>query len=172
MKIKRTRLFRPFLLPTVLTATVLALLAFNACAPVRVLDSSIQTINIPMIANRSLEYGAEERVTDRLIQEFNLDGRLRVSSLASADSILDATLAGYEITSIIRDDRGETIGSRVTVVLDVVLVEPQTGDVLVPRKRFQRAGVFFYETQPGLARESDVIRQVAEDVISYVIEGW
>lgn len=146
--------------------------AVTACAPVRVLDADIRTVNIPMVANRTMEYGAEERVTDRLIQEFNLDGRLRVSSLASADSILDATIVRYDISSIIRDDRGETIGSRVSVDLEIVLLEPGTGDVIVPLKRFQRAGVFFYETQPGLSRESDVLRQIAEDTISYVIEGW
>lgn len=155
--------------PVILAGMIVA--GVLACAPARTLDPSIQNINIPMISNRSMEYGAEERVTDRIIQEFILDGRLKVSSLSAADAILDATITHYDIDTLVRDDRGETIGSNVSIEL-LVELEDRGGEAILPVRTFQRSGVFFFETQPGLARESDVISALGEDVISYVIEDW
>lgn len=156
---------------TAAALAVAALSGLTACAPARTLDPSIQQVHIPMFQNRTYEYGAEERVTDRIIQEFLLDGRLEPKSLSAADAILDATIIQYDINTLVRDDRGETIGSNVTIELIVAFTD-RGGEPIVPTRSFQRSGTFFFETQPGLARESDVISALGEDILSYIIEDW
>ena len=150
------------------------LLGISGClrtAPI-VLPDDPQTIAIPIVDNRTLEYGAEERVTDVLVQEFIRDGRLQVVPREEADMVLDATLEQYHLRPLTFDENEQAVSYNLSTRLTVTLRDQRPGAVFTQREIFEEQGVFFLSNQPGLRREEQVYRRIAEAVISRFLEGW
>lgn len=79
-------------------ACAMVLLLGTGCTPLvreRTLPPSIRSVYIPMIDNRTQEYGLEERFTEAFQREVLADGRLRVVREKEADAIIRITLVNF-----------------------------------------------------------------------------
>ncbi|MCG3196183.1 MAG: hypothetical protein GHCLOJNM_00655 [bacterium] len=149
------------------------ILAGCGAAGVRSLPPQYETVFIRMAKNSSLEYGAEERLTESMVEEFQRDGRLRqVDDWRNADLILELDIAEYLLQPVALNNDNRTAGKSLSLSVRAGARDPNTGLWVMPEQTFSDRGVFFLSNVPSGRREDDVHRRIAEQIISRLIEGW
>lgn len=152
---------------------VLTILSGCGSAPVRTLPPEYRTVFIDVANNKTLEYGAEERLTQALVREFQRDGHLhQVSEWRTADLVLEVNITQYDLDPVTLDNDNRAAGRNLIVTVEAQARSPQTGEWLMEKKEFSSSGTFFLSNVPGGRREDDVYRRLAESVIATLIEGW
>ena len=142
-------------------------------APVRTLPEEYKTVYIDVANNKTLEYGAEERLTQALVREFQRDGHLRqVSEWRQADLSLEVAITQYDLDPVTLDNDNRAAGRNLVVTVEAEARSPQSGEWVMPKREFSASGTFFLSNVPGGRREDDVYRKLAESIIATLIEGW
>jgi hypothetical protein len=161
-----------------LVAVIAALLAagcshYGFSASVR---THIRSIAIPILANETLEYGAEQDLTDALINEFTNDNTLRVVGADEADSILRGAVVLYERPVVAYDAGGNPIEYKVRVVARLSY-EDLTKNAVVWEGDVE--GWALYSAAGGVGdftteaeARSAAFQQIAQDVLSKTVQGW
>lgn len=137
-----------------------------------VLPDQPKTIAVPIVQNRTYEYGAEERLTDILIQELIRDGRLRVVSQGRADLEMQAVLTRYDLKKVSLNRDEQAVVFNLDTAVTVTLKDLRSGKVLFEERKFEESGVFFLSNQPQTRREEQIYVRLAEAMISQLLEGW
>jgi len=154
-------------------ASLLALVTGCGSLPVRTLSDEYETLFIRVANNSTLEYGAEERLTESLVQEFERDGRLRqIPNGQNADLVLEVNIVDYELAPVALDNDNRTAGRNLKVEVMAGARSPKTGAWAMPMQTFSNSGNFYLQNTPGPRREDDVYRRIAEGIISRLFEGW
>lgn len=136
------------------------------------LPDNPRTIAVPIVENRTLEYGAEERLTDMLVQEFLRDGRLEVVPRRAADLRLEATLVRYQLRALSYNAEEQAIAFELETRLLATLTDQRSGEVLLQDEPFEEKGVFFLSNRPEARREEQIYRRLAEGVIGRLLDDW
>ena len=136
----------------------------------------ISTIAVPVLLNETLEYGAEQAVTDAIINEFTEDNALRVVGEEEADSILRGAIVLYERPVMSYDASGDPKEYKVRVVAKL-LYEDLTKNEIVWEKEIEGWAVYSdtaaggYEATEEEARAYAFVK-LAQDVLSKTVQGW
>jgi hypothetical protein len=126
-----------------------------------------------MANNSTLEYGAEERLTESLVEEFQRDGRLhQAADWRDADLILELNITKYDLRSVALNSDNRTAGRNLELTVKAGARDHETGLWVMNEQEFHDTGVFFLSNVPSGRREDDVYRRVAERIISRLLEGW
>ena len=136
----------------------------------------ISTIAIPVLVNETLEFGAEQGVTDALITEFTEDNALRVVGEEQADSILRGTVVLYERPVISYDASGNPREYRVRVVARLSY-EDLTLNEVVWEEDVEGWAVYSEIGGSGDLKSEEQAREyafekLAQDVLSKTVQGW
>jgi hypothetical protein len=160
-------------------ALSLLLLALPGCAHYGFSPSMrthIATIAVPILVNETLEYGAEQDVTDAIIGEFTRDGSLRVVGEGDADSILRGSVVLYEDRVFSYDAGGNPRDYKLRAVARFTyedLKETRTvweGDV-EGWAVYTPGDVEADVTTPEDARKA-AFEKLAQDVLAKTVQGW
>jgi len=144
------------------------------------IPDQIGTIAIPAFENTTTRYQLTQSLPEAIGREFLTRTRYRViAEPDKADAVLQGTVTNYFASPSVSDPAsGRAFGIQVTVVMDLRLVERETGNVL-----FQRAGMqtqdryeisvdqaaYFDESDAALERISN---NVARTVVSAILEDF
>ncbi len=137
-----------------------------------ILPDRPRTIAVPIVRNKTFEYGAEERLTDILIQELMRDGRLRVVSEGRADLELQVVLTRYDLKKVSLDRDEQAVVFNLDTAVTATLKDLRSGKVFDQDRKFEESGVFFLSNQPQTRREEQIYVRLAEAMISQMLEGW
>jgi len=161
---------RPLLLLGALLTT--GCYTFNPAA----LPGHIKTLEIPVVANRTLEPALAEQVTKGLSDRFIADNTLKVVQ-KNADAVLEGEVTGYQ--DRVFGFNSSRQANEYIVILTVKLTlrdrvknkELWSSDAVVGR-----ASYFVESSQSGVTSETDAralaIKQVVDYAISRTVEGW
>ena len=136
----------------------------------------ISTIAVPVLLNETLEYGAEQGVTDAIVAQFTEDNTLRVVGEEEADSILRGAVVLYERPVISYDASGNPKEYKVRVVAKLSY-EDLTKNEVVWEEEVEGWAVYSdtaaggYEATEEEAREYAFVK-LAQDVLSKTVQGW
>ncbi len=136
----------------------------------------ISTIAVPVLLNETLEYGAEQGVTDAIINEFTEDNALRVVGEEEADSILRGAIVLYERPVMSYDASGDPKEYKVRVVAKLSY-EDLTKNEVVWEEEVEGWAVYSdtaaggYKATEEEAREYAFVK-LAQDVLSKTVQGW
>jgi hypothetical protein len=136
----------------------------------------ISTIAVPVLLNETLEYGAEQGVTDAIISEFTEDNALRVVREEEADSILRGAVLLYERSVMSYDAAGNPKEYKVRVVAKLSY-EDLTKNEIVWEEEIEGWAVYSdtaaggYEATEEEARAHAFVK-LAQDVLSKTVQGW
>jgi outer membrane lipopolysaccharide assembly protein LptE/RlpB len=83
------------------------------------LPPHIRTVAVPTFKNRTLLPGLENVLTPAVARAFANSGRLRLTSLGEADSVLEAEVTGYQLQSTAFSAQENVTEYRVVVTLNV-----------------------------------------------------
>lgn len=136
----------------------------------------IATVAVPILVNETLEYGAEQGLTDAIITELTNDNTLRVVGEAEADAIIRGTVIVYERPVISYDASGNPREYKVRVVAHLSY-EDLTKNETVWEEDVEGWAVYSVSDGGGeLTTEEDAravaFEKLAQDVLSKTVQGW
>lgn len=136
----------------------------------------ISTIAVPVLLNETLEYGAEQGVTDAIINEFTEDNALRVVGEEEADSILRGAIVLYERPVMSYDASGDPKEYKVRVVAKLSY-EDLTKNEVVWEEEVEGWAVYSDTEAGGYKATEEEARKyafvkLAQDVLSKTVQGW
>jgi hypothetical protein len=140
------------------------------------MKSGVSTIAVPVLANETLEYGAEQDLTDAIINEFTQDNALRVVGEDEAASILRGAVVLYERPVISYDASGNPREYKVRVVARLSY-ENLSNNSVVWEDEIEGWAVYSDVAASGELTSEDEARasafeKLAQDVLSKTVQGW
>lgn len=144
------------------------------------LPSSVKTIAVLTMENRTSRYRIEQLLTEAVVRELLARSSYRiVSDPAFADAVLRGKVTGLESSALLFDTTtGRATTMLVTVRCEVVLEERETQNVLYRNDNFlfrneyeisTDVNSFFEEQDPALRR---LAQDFAQRLVSAVVEGF
>ena len=142
------------------------------------LPAHIKTIAIPIFQNRTPVPAVENFLTNAVVNAFSTNGRLRVTSVDRADSILEGEITNYNLQSIAYDSAANIRQFRLTVTLNLRFRDVRRNEVLFQRSGFSDRADF---AVPGTVAETittseGALQQAATDiarsVVSFAVERF
>jgi outer membrane lipopolysaccharide assembly protein LptE/RlpB len=94
------------------------------------LPDHIQTVAVPIFANKTGEPRIESLLTNGVVEAFSTNGRLRVVKREDADAVLEGEVIGYSVQSISYDSQANVRQYRLTVTMNLKLLDMKKSTVL------------------------------------------
>ena len=94
------------------------------------LPEHIQTVAVPVFANRTGEPRIESLLTNAVVEAFSTNGRLRVVKREDADAVLEGEVVGYTVQSISYDSQANVRQYRLLVTMNLKLLDIRRSAVL------------------------------------------
>ena len=94
------------------------------------LPEHIQTVAVPVFANKTGEPRIESLLTNGVVEAFSTNGRLRVVKREDADAVLEGEVIGYSVQSISYDSQANVRQYRLTVTMNLKLLDMKKSAVL------------------------------------------
>jgi len=164
--------------PCALFLTVLAGCGYNTGGGVR-LQSSLQTIAVPVFFNETLEPTLENAVTSAVKQEFLTNGRLSVvNDPGDADLVLKGTVTSFGLTPLAFDPASSVVLEyRVRIRTSIQLENPRTQKILWQDPGMEASAEYVVNSDTSANRVAqdhaiaEASKLLAENVIHRVLEG-
>jgi outer membrane lipopolysaccharide assembly protein LptE/RlpB len=94
------------------------------------LPEHIQTVAVPVFANKTGEPRIESLLTNGVVEAFSTNGRLRVVRREDADAVLEGEVIGYSVQSISYDSQANVRQYRLVVTMNLKLLDMKKSAVL------------------------------------------
>ena len=142
------------------------------------LPEHIKTVAVPVFRNSTPVPAAENFLTNAVVNAFATNGRLRVTSVDRADSVLDGEITSYYLQSIAYDAASNIRQFRLTVTLNLRFRDVRRNEVLFQRTGYADRADF---AVPGTVAETltaseGALRQaateIARSVVSFAVERF
>lgn len=135
------------------------------------LPNHIQTVGVPIFANRTSEPGVENFLTSAVVEAFSTNGRLRVVRPERADAVVDGEVVGYEVQSIAFDPNANVRQYRLLVTLNLRMRDVRQGQVLVDHRGLQERADFrvLGAVSQTISREEGALRQAAVEIARSIV---
>ena len=133
---------------------------------------------VPSLQNRTPVPAVENFLTNAVVNAFSTNGRLRVTNVDRADSILEGVITNYNLQSIAYDAAANIRQFRLTVTLNLRFRDVRRNEVLFQRNGFSDRADF---AVPGTVAETittseSALQQAATDigrsVVSFAVERF
>ncbi len=142
------------------------------------LPQHIQTVAVPIFANRTSEPAVESLITRAIVEAFSTSGRLRVTTPERADAVLEGEVTGYELVSVAFDSSANVRVYRLVVTMNLRFRDARQNTVLFQRTALQERADFRVSggVDETLVREQAALRTAAVDigraVVSFALEPF
>lgn len=141
------------------------------------LPTSLKTIAIGPLKNRTLRPSIQLALTDALIQRFGTDGRVRMVEAATADAVLEGTIDGFAVDPLAFDPATDTARRARLSITFSFTVRDRIKDAVLLRDAV--VAVAYAMAGPGIAStrlgEDEAMRRAIADlagqVVNRIVEG-
>ncbi len=159
---------RPLALGLVLLAAALAGCGYSFRGN---LPDHIQTVAIPVFANKTAEPAVENFLTSAVVEAFSTNGRLRVVPREDADAILEGEVVSYSLESIAYDSQANVRQYRLVVTMNLRLRDVRRNTVLFEEQRLREKADFrvLNAVSQTISREESAVRSAAIDIARAIV---
>lgn len=133
--------------------------------------SSIQTIAVTQIENKTIEAGLSNTMTDLVIDAFIADGNMKVVSETDADAILMGTLTNYNREAYTYDENDVVSQYVVKLVFDVTLKKGKEDDNIWV-EQFYSEGVYSAADETEDTGQQRAAAKLVDDIINRTTKSW
>ena len=130
------------------------------------LPEHIQTVAVPLFANKTGTPRVENLVTNGVITAFSTNGRLRVVKREDADAVLEGEVIGYSVASISYDAQANVRQYRLTVTMNLKLLDMKKSAVLFEEHSLSENADFNVQNAVSqtIAVEETAVRSAATEI--------
>jgi len=142
------------------------------------LPDHLKTVAIPIFQNRTPVPAVENFLTNAVVNAFSTNGRLRVTTVDRADSILEGEITSYYLQSIAYDAAANIRQYRLTVTLNLRFRDVRRNEMLFQRYGYSDRADF---AVPGTVAETitasegalqQAATEIGRSVVSFAIERF
>jgi outer membrane lipopolysaccharide assembly protein LptE/RlpB len=142
------------------------------------LPEHIKTVAVPVFQNRTAVPAVENFLTNAVVNAFSTNGRLRVTGVSQADSVLEGEITNYYLQSIAYDSAANIRQFRLTVTLNLRFRDLRKNEVLFQRTNYADRADF---AVPGTVAETitasegalqQAATEIARSVVSFAVERF
>jgi len=140
------------------------------------IPAHLKTVAIPIMDNKTVEFGVPEDLTDALIALFTQDNSLKVVDRRSADSIIEGTIVN------IRDQAGaynqeETVKEIRVYVIVQAKYEDLKKNKMVWEEQITHWGTYNPDATSGDATTrqeaiAEALDKIVDDIFNKTVSGW
>lgn len=165
-------------------ALPLLCLALAACNPgevtyrpaAQILPPHIRKIAVRLVQNKTPQFGLEDKLTRRIIDEFLREGKYAIVPESDADGAVACTITRYILVPTQYDSVLTPTVYKLRILVDVQFIDRTANAILWEETNFEGVLTYPASTLPGgqteeQAREA-IWDQLARDVVKRVIEGF
>ena len=154
-----------------LLATLASLLAGCGYSLRGNLPDHIQTVAVPVFANRTGEPAVESALTRAVVEAFSTNGRLRVVAPEQADAILEGEIIGYDIQALAFDAQANARQYRLILTLNLRFRDIRRNTVLFEQARVQEKADFrvLGAASQTISREESALGAAAVDIARAIV---
>jgi len=130
------------------------------------LPEHIQTVAVPVFANKTGEPRIESLLTNGVVEAFSTNGRLRVVKREDADAVLEGEVIGYSVQSISYDSQANVRQYRLTVTMNLKLLDMKKSGVLFEEHNLREKADFqvMNAVSQTISVEETALRTAATEV--------
>lgn len=143
-----------------------------------VLPDNVQGVSISVFKNGTYEYGLEERLTDKVIQEFISHGRLKVTNVDDADVFVKGEILAYNLLTVKTDAYNNPVEKELSILLEISFWGKDDQKPLWVERGVRENITYFTTLRDGQivmteeeAKEK-VLGKLAKSVVRRVTVGW
>ncbi|MFH1368297.1 MAG: LPS assembly lipoprotein LptE [Elusimicrobiota bacterium] len=170
------------LLSVLFTASCFLLTVFSGCsspytpAP-QILPQHIKKITVRPFTNNTTQYGLEEKLTLKVINEFVRDGRLMiVNNEQDADGIVVGEINRYILQPLTYDAQMVTQQYKLWVLLSVSFIDKTNNVTLWTEPNMEGVQIFYDvslpEGKPEEEVREDLWENISLDIVKRTMEGF
>jgi len=143
----------------------------------QILPSHIRKIYVRPFVNNTPQYGLEEKLTLRLVDEFVRDGRIAVASNEEeADGIVAGEINRYILQPLTYDANMVAEQYKLWIILGVHFIDKANNVTLWSEPNLQGIQIFTEATRPG-GRPEEEVREViwdnmSRDIVKRTMSGF
>lgn len=130
------------------------------------LPEHIQTVAVPVFANKTGEPRIESLLTNAVVEAFSTNGRLRVVKREDADAVLEGEVVGYAVQSISYDSQANVRQYRLIVTMNLKLLDMRKSAVLFEEHSFREKADFqvMNAVSQTISVEETAVRTAATEI--------
>jgi len=137
------------------------------------LPPHLNTVAIPLIENKTAEFGISEELTDIVIEKFTRDGSLKIADRSDADVLVEG--------SIIRIDDSAGAFSRDEEVQEIkvnLTVKIKCTDMVKRQVMWDERITLFGSYDPAEGADgragaiTEAIEKISEEILNKTVSGW
>jgi hypothetical protein len=147
-----------------------------AHVPAPILPPHIKSVEVVPFVNRTIRYQIEQILTENVIEELILDGRLKVGD--GADARLQGEVLSFSVEPLIYDEHGNVLEYRMWMQIKIEFF-----DIVEKKKLWEdviEGALNFSPDEPQFASYEDaeehtleeLVEQLSKAVLVKITEGW
>lgn len=135
-----------------------------------------RTVAIPVLENETIEYGADQGVTDAIITTLTEDNSMRVVPEGDAEAVIRGRVTAYERPVFSYDAAGNPREYRVRVAANLSYEDRRTG-VVIWEGSVEGWGIYAVSGEGGTPTTEEEARaaafeRLAQDLLAKTVQGW
>ena len=135
------------------------------------LPEHIQTVAVPLFANKTGEPRIESLLTSAVVEAFSTNGRLRVVKREDADALLEGELVGYSLLSISYDSQANVRQYRLLLTMNLKLLDLRRSAVLFEEHGLREKADFqvMNAVSQTISVEETAVRTAATEIARAIV---
>ncbi len=165
------------LLPLALIALAAACGSDVAYKPTaQILPQHVQRLALRPIANKTQQFGLEDKLSLRVRDEFLRDGRYPLVPEPESQGIVWITISRYILTAVQYDSTQAATAYKLRILVDLQFVDKSTNQILWEEKNLEGILSFPAQTLRGGLTEEQAREQIweilARNIVKRVVDGF
>ena len=135
------------------------------------LPEHIQTVAVPLFANKTGEPRIESLLTSAVVEAFSTNGRLRVVKREDADAVLEGEVVGYSLLSISYDSQANVRQYRLIMTINLKLLDMRRSAVLFEERNLREKADFqvMNAVSQTISVEETAVRTAATEIARAIV---
>lgn len=159
----------------------MAILSLSACGdkqPVSVLPTHIKKIAVNNFSSNSVQYGIEDKLTKKVIEEFLRDGRLEIVKAEEADALLTGVIVRYDLAPVSYDAQSIIEQYKLYIGVDITFKDQIQGTTLWTESNIHEDYAYYVTVKAGQLVETEndaqeaVTDLLSRDIVRRTVVGW
>ncbi len=175
MKIKFDKIFYLFAAIALFTA---ASCGYRFAGRANELPPHLKAVAVPMFVNATYEPLIETVITNKVIQEFIADGRLRVVDAGKADAVLKGRISAFELAPLSFDRSNNVLEYRVVIHCEVVFEDVKNNKIIWKEPALSQSADYKVSGDISATRAAkeraidEASKRLASDLVARLFEGF
>ena len=137
------------------------------------ISRKINSIYIPIFENETFRKGLEFDLTNAVKDEIMSNTKLRIAKKDSADTILTGKIHKVTESMLSSNVEDNIVEGRVTIYVDVKLVDRRTGRTLIEEKNVKQSAEYIVKRGENIKTASrESLTLLAETIVGHLEEKW